>query len=338
MPQGRQQRSSRVASQSAPNVARVLRSGSSQAVRLLDAVADVLMQTETPLTAREIAKTIVNDPKLAPYLGGVTPHKTVQARIATDILSHGARSRFFRFAPGTYGLRYLRDADRYPNALKHIYLGVRRRRLISPERQLFVDPASLPQTMSAGFFHYSDYPLRLTSRLSTHWINPRSPRADKYINVVAFILLMSGDSVLTFEPTAYEEKHGRLSEHISIGLQGSICESDVNLFDNTKIGFFNAVEREVTEFMGYFADHSATISGYSFSPVDMKYLGLVRDDSGLDRRNTLGIVALVQIPQIPTDHRRLGYRNLRWRRIKGYPNDFSFFDGWSQYVFAGLGS
>lgn len=69
----------------------------------IDACYHVLLQAKTPLRYEEITNRILED-KLWPT-DGKTPHRTIYSKLAMDIKNYGAKSRFVRTAPSTFGLR-----------------------------------------------------------------------------------------------------------------------------------------------------------------------------------------------------------------------------------------
>lgn len=61
----------------------------------LEAAAMVLNEAKAPMSAKEIVAAI-QERKLAPKLGGATPHATIYAAMITEIAKKGAESRFAR--------------------------------------------------------------------------------------------------------------------------------------------------------------------------------------------------------------------------------------------------
>ncbi|SFZ83009.1 HB1, ASXL, restriction endonuclease HTH domain [Devosia enhydra] len=297
-------------------------------VSLLDAIENSLYALGRPATSKEIAKHIKTSSNISAALGGATPHKTVQARIAVDITSKKGKSRFYRYAPSTFALRALSEV--YPTAYRRVYVGFDRRRQMLATPTLFVNPYSLPPSIRSGYFNKNHYPIHLLKTVALSWISPRTKRPKHFLSVNSFILLINDGHVLTFEPSKYDENYHSISQAITIGLHGHFRENDINLFDKTGVGFNWAVEREVHQFLSKF-------SGYHYNNVTApQFLGFVRDDASLERSNAFGVVACVQIPRISVENHRLGYRNLNWRPLGSLPNDFVMFDSWSKYVFASM--
>ncbi len=302
--------------------------GSTQPKRLLDMVEDALRTIGRPATSKEIAECIAEHPEFGAAPTGLTPHKTVHARIATDIVNSPKKTRFYRFAASTFALKSL--SDTYPHAYRHVYIGFNRRRQLQNEPTLHIHKSSLPLTIRSGYYNYLHYPIHLLKTLRLSWLNPRLKRKRNYVPVTSFILLVNDGHVLTFEPSEYDEKHSYLKDSVTIGLHGHFREDDLNLFDKTGVGFNFAIEREVHDFLHKFVGNSHS---FDFKP---KFLGFVRDDYSQMRTKALGVVACVNVPRFAVDNHRLGYRNLNWRPLGTLPNDFVMFDSWSQYVFAGI--
>jgi hypothetical protein len=82
----------------------------------------VLRNVRQPLSAREILKVAYESQIVPPDLYGRTQHKTLQARLSTDILKRRLRSEFYRTGPGRFFLRALQNDRSTPEQYKREYV------------------------------------------------------------------------------------------------------------------------------------------------------------------------------------------------------------------------
>src|SRR6266576_3935001 len=87
----------------------------------LEIAKKVLLEARQPLSARQILKTAYQLQLVAPDLYGRTQHKTLQARLATDILHRRSRSEFYRTGPGRFFLRAMQTDRTIPVRYRREY-------------------------------------------------------------------------------------------------------------------------------------------------------------------------------------------------------------------------
>jgi hypothetical protein len=90
----------------------------------------VLSEALSPLKAREIVERGIEQGLFGDHVMSRTPEKSMQARLSTDILSHGQNSRFARTSKGRFTLRSKlsigRQGDGVPDDNSVEYLAKRR--------------------------------------------------------------------------------------------------------------------------------------------------------------------------------------------------------------------
>src|SRR5689334_7283892 len=69
----------------------------------------ILRARRVPLSARDLVQEAEKLGLMPADLGGKTQHKTMQARLSTDILFNRERSFFYRVSPGRFFLREFLD-------------------------------------------------------------------------------------------------------------------------------------------------------------------------------------------------------------------------------------
>jgi len=295
----------------------------------IDAAAYALRQLQRPASAMEICKFLKTNPIFEGRMGGATPEKTIQARIATDIKKHGPHSRFFRTAPAIFALRQLSDQGKYQPAPKRVYVGFNRSRQLDNSPVCSVDLASTKFRPSTGFSEAAHIPLRFFKHLPIRYLPRRDAlKKENVIIINLFVTILFRDQVLCFEPTSYIQDNERLNKKDTIGITGYLQQGDVDLFDETGIGFRNATTREFYEFFHFLYKDSHKL----ISSID--YLGALYDDFSDERRMRLALVSLVQTNEkLDTDNVKLGVKNMHWKNYNEIPNSYFKLEPWSQYVF-----
>jgi hypothetical protein len=124
----------------------------------LELARKILGIIREPLTARQIIDRAM-EADLIPeaYRRAKTPHRTVHARLAESIRKEGQRSPFYRFAPGTFGLRANLLHIGYSQFFGKEYKAPIRKKEISAENILCVPRASLSIDHKDGFFPLSTF-------------------------------------------------------------------------------------------------------------------------------------------------------------------------------------
>ncbi|WP_190304428.1 winged helix-turn-helix domain-containing protein [Rhizobium phaseoli] len=281
-----------------------------------------------PATVTEIVELIRQDETLTKIIGGRTPHKTIQARIATDIRRYGSGSKFYRYAPATFGLRELAEQGSYDRGYRKIYIGRDRRREIDPTPVLCLKKEDLKLHLHNKLLPSEIVPMRYWRGLNKHFVrNTRTNKRD-FLEIKLFIVLRHKDLVICYSPTEFDQKNTGVSNYMSIGINGSIHEIDVDLFDKTGIGFDNANIREIKNFF-YFIP-----AEIDRSVEDVSYIGVVSDQISPERSQQIGIVSQVCVnEEFMLSNTILGISNLHWCSLRYIPNSFGDLDSWSQYTF-----
>jgi len=295
----------------------------------IDAAAYALKQLQRPASALEICHFLKSNPKFEGRIVGATPQKTIQARIATDIKKNGPNSRFFRTAPAIFALRQLSEQGKYNPAPKRIYIGFNRSRQLDNSAICTIDLETTKFRPSVGFSAGEQIPLRFFRHLPLRYI-PRREALRKHSTIVinTFITILHGNKVLCFEPTSYIQDNERIKNKDTVGITGYLYQDDTDLFDETGIGFRNAVTREFYDFFHFlYKDAHKLITS-------VRYAGVLYDDFSDERRMRLALISLVQTAEkLDTDNIKLGVKNMHWKCYDEIPNSFFKFEPWSQYVF-----
>jgi hypothetical protein len=292
------------------------------------AVETVLRSLGRPATAGEIADAIKESGALSKALGGLTPHKTIQARISTDIRRHGSDSKFYRFAPATFGLRELAENGAYENNFRKIYIGRDRRREIDTTPVLCFQNSDMKLKLQNKMLPASILPMRFWKSLRQYFVSPKYIKTGNFTEATLFIVVRHLDDVICYEPTEYDKKNREITSFSSIGLNGSIRESDIDLFDKSGVGFENANIRELKSFFYFLSiDLEKDIR-------DIRYVGVISDEVSPERANKVAMISEVRVSErFVLSDTILGITNLHWRPLRYIPNSFTQLDSWSQFTF-----
>lgn len=144
---------------------------------LLDAVEQTLNDSDTPLHAQAITKRILDGGLWKS--AGATPAATVSARVAMDIKTRGAASRFVRTAPSTFGLRSADPAAGDDDGASAVHM---------PGRMSFSDAAEtvLEASPTPEPMHYRAI---LKEAMSQGWLvsSGKTPEATLYVALISEI-------------------------------------------------------------------------------------------------------------------------------------------------------
>ena len=299
-----------------------------EAERYIDIAARVLRSLNRPASAREIVEAAKATSDLAMLVRGKTPHKTINARIAMDILKKGSESPFYRFAPAAYGLRELAQDGTYSAKYNSEYLAINRRKQVAKEDVAAIDLSKLSFMPHDGMYDGRAFPFSILHLLGVEYVNRKEAEArDDLKQLVSYAYLRHDDFLVAFERGSFVADGGEFIGKQSIAFGGHINDRDISLFDDDRIGLLTNIERELYEELSIFRNKLwALIDVISFK-------GFLVDSSTSNGRRHLGIVAEVRLTEkVPLENSGLGMRNLRWLSCKATPNCFDEFEIWSKYL------
>ena len=289
---------------------------------MIDVAAHILSDLGRPATAKDIIEHARQHPRLSSAFGGQTPHKTLNARIATEMVALGDSSRFFRFAPSVYGLRSMLDNGSYEPGYRKVYLAKRRSKEVCKEEVADFFRVD-------GLYDGARYPLSILDMLEVQYLERKhaEERGDLK-QLVSYSYIKHDDVVLAFEKGTYTSDKGEFIGRQSIGFGGHINHGDVSLFDGSPAGFYSSVDRELHEELYIFRKELRGLV------ADVSFEGFLVDSTTENGRKHLGMVAKINLKErIALETKTLGIRNLRWITTKVTPNCFNNFEIWSQYLF-----
>jgi predicted NUDIX family phosphoesterase len=290
----------------------------------LELARKILEIAREPLTAREIIdRALKADLIPEAYRHAKTPHKTVHARLAESIRTEGARSAFYRFAPGTFGLRANLLHMGYRQFYGKEYKAPIRRKEISAESILCVPRDAFQIDDKDGFFPASAYYSFIAGNEALLYLPRRRAEKDlSFKQIVTYIAVVKSDRILCYQRGAYSAVRDELIGRYSVGFGGHVSESDHDLFSPDELGLLSNARRELSEELNL---------PLRDSDQRLEIIGLINDNSTTEGKKHVA-VAMIFFCGDSTDPTKgeLEIRNLHWKPLRGIPNDLSSFEIWSQ--------
>jgi predicted NUDIX family phosphoesterase len=278
-----------------------------------------------PLTARDIInRAIKADLIPEAYRRAKTPHKTIHARLAESIRKEGSRSPFYRFAPGTFGLRANLLHIGYSQFFGKEYKAPIRKKEIWAENILCIPRHSLPMDDEDGFFPVSAFYNFIAGNEDLQYLPRRQAERDfTFKQVVTYIAVIKNDLVLCYQRGAYSAVRDELVGRQSIGFGGHVSEDDRDLFSLDELGIISNARRELREELNLLALRE--------SDRQLDIIGIINDNSTTEGKKHVA-VAMIFVCNDQDDPTKgeLEIRNLHWKSLGAMPNDTSSFEIWSK--------
>lgn len=312
------------------------------------AAETILRVIRRPMGARELVDHALAEGLLSDKVHGDTPHKTMHARLAVDMVQHGELSRFVRTAPGIYFLRDLIGeviVDDIAPGMLDGGIGIVSRIQVydAPRRQ--PPPASehvlaISREAFAKFIHFQGFKRddgRLLKRLTS---SPGATYLDRtdaeenpcYKQVVTYVIIVKKGAVLAFRRGSYSRAASFLRGNRCIGFGGHVTEGDVSLFSPGEASVAACAWRELHEEVAL----GQGTPPFPDSSTRFRYVGLINDDSSsVGQRHVAAIYEYdVEGDSAWTSIRRgeAAVNQLGWIDLHGGNDaiDLNEFEYWSQ--------
>jgi predicted NUDIX family phosphoesterase len=285
----------------------------------------ILEIAKQPLSAREMI-TLAQSAKLIPekYAKAKTPHKTIQARLAESIRKNGAKSPFYRFARGKFGLRSnLLDLDYHRRFAQEFKAPIRRKE-ISNETVLCIRRSKLEIDDQNGFFELHSYHEFIERRDDLEYCLRKIAERDTSLKqIVTYVAVIKGKQILCYERGAYSATGKELIGRRSIGFGGHVSADDVDLFSLDRHGILSNAWRELSEELNL-TDKQMLTKG-------PQIVGLINDNSTQEGQKHIAIAMIVCCdPRHDLTKGELEIKNLHWKSVAVPPNDIEHFEIWSR--------
>lgn len=261
------------------------------------------------------------------YAKAKTPHKTIHARLAESIRHEGAKSPFYRFARGKFGLRSNLLNLHYRRQFAKEYKAVIRRKEISNEDVLCIRRCNLPIDHEDGFFSYDSFREIVAENPDLFYVARKDAEADLSLKqIVTYVAVLRDRTVLCYERGTYSATGKELVGRKSIGFGGHIDAEDLNLFSTDRYGIVSNAWRELSEELNLVEN---LVLGQGPQVV-----GLINDNTTREGQKHLAVAMIVRCSEAgDLTKGELEIRNLHWKPLNSLPNDFAQFEVWSRIFF-----
>ncbi|SCY34439.1 HTH domain-containing protein [Microvirga guangxiensis] len=254
----------------------------------------VLARQKRPLRAGEIVRIGLDDGLFGDKVLSRTPQKSMQARLSMDILRHQQESRFLRTGRGRFFLRSFvenePDPEAFPTALAkpvQEYIAPRRTPLPSTERVLVISKADYARILDfqgINLAHGEILSALLSAPSLTYMNRALAETNNDFKQVVTYVVIQSGDRVLSFRRGTYNRAASFLRGALCIGFGGHVNEDDLDIFSYQDRGIRANAVREIGE------ELRLKSGPVEIQPHEIEPIGILNDDSSEIGRRHLAVV------------------------------------------------
>jgi len=284
----------------------------------------ILKISKQPMSAREMIQ-LARNANLIPkkYADAKTPHKTIHARLAESIRYEGAKSPFYRFARGKFGLKSNLLNLEYRQLYAQEFKAPIRRKEISNETVLVIPRSSLSIDSQDGFFASASYEEVLRTDLLEYRPRKLAEKDMSIKQIVTYVAVLKNDEVLCYERGSYSATGKELLGRKSIGFGGHVSAEDLDLFSTDERGVISNAWRELKE--------ELNLTDKIIIGPGPTVVGLINDTTTQEGQRHIAVAMVVWCdPREDVTKGELEIRNLHWKSIRAIPNDLREFEAWSQ--------
>jgi hypothetical protein len=276
------------------------------------------------MKAREILQFAYLSEIMPSRLHGKAQHKTLQARIAEDIVALRERSRFFRTAPGRFFLREFLTDKAIPEQWRQPIATRRRFRDIYRGPALAIKANFLSTVAADGHKITAQSFFSALDTKAYRFVEPKCIQADEVL-VRAFVCVHHDNQMLTYRVGRYRDDRDAFMQKRSIGFSSLVKDEEQTLFN---LGSLGILDSGLTATL-YDLDFPFTASAVDLS-VELDHFVWVRDANEAD-----GLLAVITF-RCPTwfepVKRRLALNDPTWLNPACPVNNVDDFDPWSRAV------
>jgi predicted NUDIX family phosphoesterase len=278
----------------------------------------LLREAGRPMTAREIVSVALRRGLLV--TNGQTPWQTMKSKLATDILSHGERSRFKRSNQALFTLREFDNSE---------YHATRFQKNKLDEDIAVIDITCLGDVITREGYHAADIDRALLASLARPMLRRDAEEDFSVVQLVSVFVVHCQGLFLTHMRSARLPEQ-RLHGQYSMMLGGHLCIDDfaqltLPLSSDFSLDDCSYILRELSEELVLEAEPGVVARGYLY-------------DSSRDvSKQHLGLVYLVDIPE---PNYRIGERgflmNSRFEKLSEIGARLADFENWSLILFENI--
>ena len=209
----------------------------------LEIARKVLREARQPLNARELLKAAYQLQIVPRDLYGRTQHKTLHARLSTDILNRRSRSEFYRTGPGRFFLRAFQNDCAIPSRYRREYMAPLRAAQLGRFDVLAFLRAEVRRLNSSD-----DRQVAVGELMSLQWryLRMEDVRRDPSLLAFRFLVVIVDDGRVALNqrrPLGDRE----LSQQATLGFEGVVRQEDRSLFSTDEIGLPDAAVRTLIQ-------------------------------------------------------------------------------------------
>ena len=291
----------------------------------LEIARKVLLETRRPLSARQILKAAYRMQVVPTDLFGRTQHKTLQARLSTEILHRKARTDFYRTGPGIFSLRSLRGS--HTSVLQHT------REYAAPSRAAQLgrfEVLAFTRSSLYGITPIDGVRLRASDlyRISNTYSKLKDvPRDGNVVALRMMVLLLHEGCLLLRQkrPVGADS----LPSRTAVGLEGVIKSDDKQLFSEDEFGLMEAASRTTAEWLSLspvVVSRLQPLTTYREAP----FLFEQRSQPSADDLMMFVAFDCANVPEIIEATRDKALFD--WQNLPVRANDLDRFDRWSARI------
>lgn len=289
----------------------------------LNLAEEIIRSARHPMSAKEIIQRAYLLNIIPKHLHGRTQHKTLTARISTDILEKRDRSLFFRPWPGRYFLREFMNDESLPLEYRTPIVARRRSRELRKEYAAFVSKYDMDfafeEKITPGRFS------RLLCSEAVRYASSGEVEANDFA-IWNVSIVRRGKQILTYNRGKFKDGKEAVLGDRTLLFTSPLTHDDRTLFDSKFHGSVGASIAAVS--IDLDLEHSPQINEIE---EKSKLLGaLAINHAG---RNFLLALTEVRVPsstRILT--RRLAINNLSWLPVEKPRVSSDQYDDWSRSV------
>ncbi|WP_157403896.1 winged helix-turn-helix domain-containing protein [Paracoccus sp. N5] len=299
----------------------------------LDVAQQVLLEARMPLTAKSILR-LAFQRGLVPYhLHGKTQHKTLQARLSTDILHHREQSLFYRTEPGKFFLRSFMTDATIPGKYRREMIARRRTRDLLRGPALAIEKSYLCDQSIGRESHPSALLSRIRANGWYQYVEPKNV-PDGFALLWSIAAVRRGNLVLTYRTGRYRDNRDSFSQKRSICFASLVKEEDGSLFDQLGFGVIDAALTAAAVDLNVPIDRHQDHQGMAESFSHRLWCVSLH---GADRSEVLAYIDITAPEWFEPAQTRLSINDLVWMDISK-KNDLNDFDPWSRSLVENFGS
>lgn len=294
----------------------------------LNIAKKVLQSVQCPMHSKQILEYAYLNDMVPKHLFGKTQHKTLQARLSSDILFSGRRSLFYRTEPGVFFLIQFLNDDNIPQAYKNVFHARRRERELRDKPVLTIDKEALKVFVKKdntveirnieNFFSFNNI----------KYLPYNKAQNESNFIVWSFVVFYREHEVLSYRQGRYREGRDAFVNRQTIGFPFLLTDEDRGLFDQKDHGLtYGGLSKAVL-------DLGIPVEEFDFSELKSR---LRLDSFFVFEKNGkapefLGLVTFNCPKWFEPTANKLAINDLRWVDIRKPINHIDDYDPWSQKI------